>query len=39
MFDRALNTPLKLDIREQIKSFLKALLDWNVVSKYFSAVG
>ena len=27
MFDRVLNTPLKLDEREQIKSLLKALLD------------
>ena len=27
MFDRVLNTPLKLDKREQIKSLLKALLD------------
>ena len=39
MFDRVLNTSLKLDIREQIKSFLKALLDWNVDNKYFSTVG
>ena len=39
MFDRVLNTRLKLDIREQIKSFLKALLDWSVVNKYFSTVG
>ena len=38
MFDRVMNTPLKLHIREQIKSFLKALLDWNVVNKYFSTV-
>ena len=39
MFDRVLNMPLKLDIREQLKSFSKALLDWNVVNKYFSTVG
>ena len=39
MFDRVLNTPLKLDIREQMKSFLKAFLDWSVVNKYFSTVG
>ena len=39
MFDRVLSTSLKLDIRQQIKSLLKALLDWNVVNKYFSAVG
>ena len=34
MFDKVLNTPLKLNIREQIKSLLKALLDWSVVNKY-----
>ena len=39
MFDRVLNTPLKLDIRQQIKSLLKALLDWSAVNKYFSTVG
>ena len=39
MYDRVLNTPLKLHLREQIKSFLKALLDWNVVNKYFSTIG
>ena len=38
MFDRVLNTPLKLDIRQQIKSLLKALLDWSVVNKYFNTV-
>ena len=38
MFDGVLNMPLKSDIREQIKSFLKALLGWNVVNKYFSTV-
>ena len=27
MFDRVLNTPLKLDVRREIKSLLKALLD------------
>ena len=39
MFDRVLNTPLKLDIRQQIKDFLKALLDWSAVNKYFSTFG
>ena len=34
MLDKVLNTP-KLDIRHQIKSLLKALLDWSVVNKYF----
>ena len=34
-----LNTPLKLNIRQQIKSLLKALLYWSVVKKYFSTVG
>ena len=33
MFDRVLNTPLKSDIRQQIKALLKALLDWSVVNK------
>ena len=28
-----------MDIRQQIKSLLKALLDWSVVNKYFSIVG
>ena len=39
MFDRVLNTSLKLDIRKQIKSFLEALLDWNVVYKCFNTDG
>ena len=29
----------KVGHREQIKSFLKALLDWSVVNKYFSIDG
>ena len=39
MFERVLITPRKLDIRQQIKSLLKALLDWSVVNKYFSTDG
>ena len=31
MFDRVLNTPRKLDIRQQIKSPFKAFLDWSAV--------
>ena len=38
MYDRVLNTPLRLDIRQQIKSLLKAS-DWGVVNKYFGTVG
>ena len=33
MFDRVLNAPLKLDIRQKIKAPLKALLDWSIVNK------
>ena len=29
MFDRVLNTPLKLDVRQKIKSLFKNLLDWS----------
>ena len=32
-------SPLKLDIRQQIKPFLKALLHLTVVNKYFRTVG
>ena len=39
MFDKVLNTPLKLDIRQKIKSlFNKALLDWSAVNKNYISV-
>ena len=39
MFDKVLNTPLKLDIRQKIKSlFNKALLDLSAVNKNYISV-
>ena len=33
MFERVLNTSLKLDIKQQVNSLLKALLDWSFFNK------